>query len=235
MKINILHLVEGARKAQGTAVIIDVFRAFSLACYIFEKGAGRIIPVGDAERAYRLKGSHPDFVLVGERNNKKLPGFDYGNSPYEIRHADLSGKTIIHTTSAGTQGIVNAVKADEILTGSFVNAGAITAYLLSQNPMNISLVCMGYSAKHPVEEDTLCAEYIKQALEGGQADFDSMAEIIRNTSAKRFFVSEHQGHCPREDVDLCLQLNVFPFIIRAIPDNEFGIVLEKMKVVSLSS
>jgi len=231
MKIDILHLIDGARKARGACVIIDVFRAFSLACYIFDKGAARIIPVGDAERAYNLRDGNPDFVLVGERDNRMLPGFDFGNSPHEMRHADLSGKTVIHTTSAGTQGIVNASRADEILTGSFVNAGAIIRHLQQLNPPQVSLVCMGYSAKYPIEEDSLCAEYIKIVLEGGKPDFDSMARLIRNTSAKRFFVPEHQGHCPREDVDLCLTLDAFPFVIRAIPDDAFGIVLEKVDIL----
>ena len=33
MQINILQFVEGAKKAQGIVVIIDVFRAFSFECY----------------------------------------------------------------------------------------------------------------------------------------------------------------------------------------------------------
>ena len=37
MKINILHLIEGAKKAEGLTVIIDVFRAFSLECYLYDK------------------------------------------------------------------------------------------------------------------------------------------------------------------------------------------------------
>ena len=33
MKVEILEFVKGARNAKGVAVIIDVFRAFSVACY----------------------------------------------------------------------------------------------------------------------------------------------------------------------------------------------------------
>ena len=46
MKIEILECIEGAKKAEGLTVIIDVFRAFSLEAYLFSKGALRIIPVG---------------------------------------------------------------------------------------------------------------------------------------------------------------------------------------------
>ena len=43
MKVEILEFVEGARHAQGVTVIIDVFRAFSVACYVADAGAARII------------------------------------------------------------------------------------------------------------------------------------------------------------------------------------------------
>ena len=49
MIIETYHLIEGARQADGLAVIIDVFRAFSLECYLFAAGAGEIRPVGSVE------------------------------------------------------------------------------------------------------------------------------------------------------------------------------------------
>ncbi len=121
MDIDILHLIEGAKQAQGLTVIIDVFRAFSTACYVVQNGAGEIIPVGDIDLAYKLRDENPDYILMGERKGKMLPGFDYGNSPTEIQTVDFSGKTVIQTTSAGTQGFANARNADELITGSFVN------------------------------------------------------------------------------------------------------------------
>ena len=54
-----LHLVDGARQATGLTVIIDVFRAFSTACYTVFQGASRIIPVGDLDLAYELKKKNP--------------------------------------------------------------------------------------------------------------------------------------------------------------------------------
>ena len=81
MKISILHLLEGARKSEGLTVIIDVFRAFSTECYIFDKGADRILPVGDVEQARVLHNEHPDYILVGERQEQKIEGFHFGNSP----------------------------------------------------------------------------------------------------------------------------------------------------------
>jgi 2-phosphosulfolactate phosphatase len=215
MNIEILHLVEGAEKARGLTVVIDVFRAFSLACYMMNQGAEKIIPVNDIETAYRLKAENPDFLLIGERHNKKPPDFDFGNSPYQVREYGFDGKTVIHTTSAGTKGIAHAVFSDEILTGSFVNAGAIIRYIRKKMPQEVSLVCMGYAACRPIEEDSFCAQYIKNALENRDNDFEQMVRTIRNTSGKRFFNDDMQEHCPSEDFYMCLDINRFDFILKA--------------------
>ncbi len=215
MKIDILQLVEGAREARGLTIVIDVFRAFSAACYVMGKGAEEIVSVGGVETAFRLKSEHPDYLLMGERNERMVEGFDYGNSPYQVESIDFTGKTVVQTTSAGTQGLVNAVHADEILTGSFVNADAIVDYIMGQSPVQVSLVCMGYAARHPIEEDSLCAEYIRMKLQGETPDYNEMTETIRQTSGKRFFVAGHQDFAPSTDFYFCLDLNRFDFILKA--------------------
>lgn len=228
MKIEILHMVEGAKRARGLAVIIDVFRAFSLACYLFDRGVEKIIPVGKKEQAFALKESHPGFILIGERDNRKIPGFDFGNSPFQTSGFDFSGKTVVHTTSAGTQGIVNAGDADAVITGSFVNADAIIRYIRTKNPVVVSLVCMGYAASYPAEEDTFCAEYIRNGIRGIPFDFQNALEIIRNTSGKRFFEPANQEFSPKEDFLFCVNLNYFNFVLKADPDERFGMVLRKI-------
>ena len=215
MKIDILQLVKGAREARGLTVVIDVFRAFSAACYVAGNGARQIISVGGVETAFRLKTEQPDYLLMGERNERMVEGFDFGNSPFQVESIDFTEKTVVQTTSAGTQGLVNAVFADEILTGSFVNADAIVNYIISQSPAQVSLVCMGYAARHPIEEDTLCAEYIRMRLLGKTPDYSLMTETIRRTSGKRFFVAGHQDYAPSTDFYLCLDLNHFDFVLKA--------------------
>ena len=128
MKVKIVH---DAKQATGLAIIIDVFRAFTVEPYLIYNGVEKIIPVGDKEIAYDLKEKNKDYILVGERSGVKLPGFDFGNSPSQIKNVDFSNKTVVHTTSCGTQGIVNAINASEIITGSLVNASAIAKYIKS--------------------------------------------------------------------------------------------------------
>jgi len=237
MEVKILQLLEGAKEAVGLTVIIDVFRAFSTTCYAFNAGAVKIIPIGDIEQAYKMKENNPDFILVGERNEQKPPGFDFGNSPSQLLTGNLTGKTIVHTTSSGTQGIANAKNADEIITGSFVNAGAIVNYIQQKQPKNVSLVCMGYACEYPTDEDTLCAEWIKNELEEAPPGlppavgeekpkrFEEMVEIIRHGSGARFFDPEKQSWSPQADFELCLDLNRFGFVLKVEKDG--GVIFLK--------
>ncbi len=218
MEITISHLLEGARQARGLAVIIDVFRAFSLECHLFARGADRVLAVGSLGKAYELKNDVPDAVLVGERKGKPLPGFDCGNSPALIRGTEIEGRTVIHTTSAGTQGIDAASSADEVITGSLVNAAAVAEYIRRSDPSRVSLVCMGLRAKEIAPEDLMCAEYIRSLLLGEPWDenrYESRVDELRRTSGARFFDPSEQDSMPREDFYLCTQRDVFPFIIRA--------------------
>ncbi len=224
MQVEILHLLGGARKAKGLTVVIDVFRAFSTACYASAKGLATIFPVGDINLAYQLKTDFPKAILVGERNERKPEGFNFGNSPAQLLDAEILATTMIHTTSSGTQGIANAVKADEIITGSFVNAGAIVKYIRKQNPEVVSLVCMGYACQYPTDEDTLCGEYIKSTLEGKPNNFAEMVEIIKGGDGARFFDPEKQSWSPQKDFELCLDLNRFDFVLKVEKQGELNVL-----------
>ena len=157
MEIGINHLIEGAKQADGLAVVIDVFRAFSLECWLYAMGAKEIRPVGGIGEALAWREKDPGCVLIGERGGRKLDGFDFGNSPSTVDPEAIRGKRIIHTTSAGTQGVTGAVHAEEILTGSFLNAKAVAAYIRQRNPEKVTLVGMGKAGLEPAEEDELCA------------------------------------------------------------------------------
>ena len=214
MDVQILHMIDGAKKAEGLTVIIDVFRAFSLECYLAAQGAARILPVGSKERAYALRDEHPEYLLVGERHGVMLPGFDYGNSPSQTKGADLSGKTVVHTTSAGTQGVANALRANEILTGSLVNAGAIARYIREKGYERVSLVCMGLEGLEDAPEDLLCGRYIKGLLEGRPLDMEAELRMLReDPTVQRFFDAENQVF-PEEDYWMCTDVDRFDFVLR---------------------
>ncbi len=229
MEINIHHLLEGARQARGLTIVIDVFRAFSTACYACAQGAGPVLPVDTVEEAFRLKTLFPEALLIGERNEQKPAGFDFGNSPTHLLNVNIRGKRIIHTTSSGTRGIVNATSADIILTGSFVNASAIVRYIRKVDPAVLSLVCMGYACEYPTDEDTLCAEYLRNELTGQLNDWESMKKKIKEGSGARFFEEKSQSWAPASDFDLCLQPSKFNFILK-VANEENLVLLEKIVI-----
>jgi 2-phosphosulfolactate phosphatase len=228
MKIEIFEFVDGAKKAKGFTVVIDVFRAFSVACYAFDSGASRIIATGDMSEALRLKKKYKNSVLVGERDEKKIKGFDFGNSPTEIIKANLEGVTVIHTTTAGTSGLVNASGASGLITGSLVNAEAIVRYIRSLSPEHVTLVAMGYRASVSAEEDLLCAQLILKRLQGGEINIEEKISSLRSGSGKRFFDPENIDFSPPTDFFLCTMADRFNFILKA--EKRFDGNIDLMKI-----
>lgn len=230
MNVKILHLIEGAKQATGLTVVIDVFRAYSLEAYLLSNGASRILPLADKDEAYRLKAEHPEYILAGERHGKILEGFDLGNSPSQLSRIDVTGKTVIHTTSAGTQGIANATHADEILGGSLLTAKATAEYILRSGAKDVSLVCMGLEAVAPSQEDTLCAEYIKSLLLNEPFDVQPKIDDLRFTSGAKFFDPAQRDVFPEEDFHLCVQLNKFDFVCRVQEEKDGKKYMRKFSI-----
>lgn len=224
MRIQRLRLLEGARKARGVAVVIDVFRAFTTAAVLLDQGAARIVAVAGLETAYNLKKANPEYVLMGERDFVKQPGFDHGNSPSAILGLDFSGKTVVHTTSAGTQGLVAALGGARVcLTGAFVNASA-TARLVGELAAEgeiVSLVAMGTAGREPSLEDERLAEYLQALLHDKGADAEDIAEGVeeelRHTPPAKKFFDPAADYAPEADFRLCLTPDRYRFAIRAQP------------------
>lgn len=214
MNIRILELIDGAKAAKGLTVIIDVFRAMTVEAYVIQNGAKDLIPIGSLEAAYAYKKDHPDTILIGERGGKICPGFDFGNSPSQVKNFDFTGKTVMHTTSAGTQGVANATNATEMLTGSIVNAKAIAEYIKKSGAEDVSLVCMGLAGVESTREDTLCAEYIKSLVEGNPIDLAPGIEECKLTSGAKFFDPAQNDIFPEADFHLSLEADKFDFVLR---------------------
>ena len=231
MHIKIIHGCRNAGEADGLAVIIDVFRAFSVEAILLQKHAKKIIPVGGLEQAWQLKQQYPAAVLCGERGGAKVEGFDFGNSPSQLEHADLTGKAVIHTTSAGTQGIANAVHAEEILGGCLLNAEATAAYIRKRQPQTVSLVCTLHLQEPETGEDYLCARYLQSLLEDRPlADLQDRIEALKQTTGAKFFDSQQQQVFPEQDFHLCTRVNTVPFFLRLTTDPETGLpVMEKIE------
>ncbi len=216
MKIVTDALIAGARRAEGTVVIIDVFRAFTLEPFVLAGGAASLTAVGEADAAWSLRKEDPSVILIGERHGRRIEGFDYGNSPAAAASNDFRGRRVVHTTSAGTQGLANAVNAQHLLAASLVNASATATWIRRQNPAVVTLVCMGWEGKRNTEEDQLCADYIRSLLEGcGMSDIRKQAEALRCSEGKKFFDPAQAEVFPEADFWLCTDVDRFSFAVRA--------------------
>lgn len=203
MEIVIKSRIQGAKEAEGLAVIFDVFRASNTIIAILGDDARYIIPVETLEEAYKLKKQNKKYLLFGEREGLKAEGCEYSNSPCEASGLKLKGKRIVLTTSAGTRSIINASNADEVIIGSFANASAVIEYIKGKNPSKVSLVAVGTDSTIKAEEDEKCAEYIRMRLLGNEPDFEKIKEkVLKSEGADRLRKLRQD-----DDLDFCLELD----------------------------
>ena len=95
MEISIHSLLESATRATGTVAVIDIFRAFTTAAVALANGASSIVMVRSVEEALALRDAGIGRICIGEVGGKAPPGFDFGNSPFEVSGVDSRGQTII--------------------------------------------------------------------------------------------------------------------------------------------
>ena len=202
MIVRRLSGLDGARQAVGTAVIIDVFRAFTTAAFCIAAGAREVMFVGDHAEALALKANDQELFLTGEIGGRPIQGFDIGNSPSKIVDLDLRGRRVVQRTSAGTQGVVAALSATEVVLGSLVIAGATARYVRGRDP--ISLVAMGTAGGDDHGEDEICAAYLEQLVLGAAPP---RPEIALAPAA------EWPDWFPRRDAELALEVDRFDFAL----------------------
>src|SRR6266436_132231 len=220
MKISIQSLLEGAARGNGTVGIIDLFRAFTTAAVALANGASRIIMVATVEEALALRGAGTGQVCMGEVSGRAPPGFDFGNSPFEVSKVDFQGKTIIQRTSAGTQGIVVAAhRAERLYASSLVTADATVRAMLAALPDQITLVAMGDNGIHRTDEDEVCAIHLRNRLEGRPSDSEAVSRLIMTGGEVSRFHDPARPYLHREDIEIALDIDRYDFAIRVWIEN----------------
>jgi 2-phosphosulfolactate phosphatase len=202
--------LEDCHTAKGVVVVIDVLRAFSTAAYAFSRGAKEVILVSTVEEALSLKSSISPSKAMGEVQGLCPPGFDFGNSPTYINEADLSGITMIHRTSAGTQGVVRSQGAEVMLAASFVVANATVRYLSNLATPAVTFVITGKSYNGG-DEDIACAEYLEELLRGNQPEAKLFLKRVFESKDAFPHLNPEQRAFPRSDLDYCTRVDQFDF------------------------
>ena len=148
-----------------TVAVIDVLRVCTTIAYAMSRGCETIIPVQSVEAATNLAASLDKAVtlLGGEKEGKRIDGFNLGNSPSEYSAELVKGKTIILATTNGTGAISRSQAAKEVLIGSFVNMSSVVDYAQKEAIDRLTIVCAGKQGKFALE-DAVCAGMLIERL-----------------------------------------------------------------------
>ena len=214
MEISLGSLKRGAEEAQGTTIIIDVFRAFTTAAIAFDRGAKEIVLFADPNDALDLHRKGVGDYLMGEVSGKKPDGFHFGNSPHEISDVDMTGKTLIQSTRAGTVGVEAATNAAEVFLGSFVVAQATVDAIRKESPSLVSIIAMGDQGVVRADEDEQCGIYLRNIMEERKPDFNAVKSLIMTGGATQKFFDTEQPQYHPEDVTLALQADRYSFAMK---------------------
>ena len=170
-----ISIISTAQQAQGidfrgkTAIVIDVLRATSVITTALENGTKEVIPVKTIEECQHLYAQLDSTTTLrgGERNALKIESFELGNSPLEYKKKSVEGKTVILTTTNGTNAINNIQGADEVVLACFRNAEAVVHHLVETSHCgvftNIAIVCAGTAGRFSLD-DGLCAGMLIELL-----------------------------------------------------------------------
>ena len=214
MEIRIESLIEGARRARGTVVIVDVFRAFTTAAIALARGARQIVMVAELDEALALQEGGVGEICVGEVNGIRPEGFDFGNSPFEMTQASLEGKVVIQSTRAGTTGVTAATQAEAVYGASFVVANATARAVLEDSPSYVTVVAMGWNARVRTDEDEQCALYLRNRMQGRRPDPQAVRKLVLESGEVPKFRDAKQPHFHPEDLDIALEMNRYDFAVR---------------------
>jgi len=214
--------VRGARAAareEAAVVVVDAFRASTTIAVLVSRGA-LVVPLASIEEAATYPGV--DY-RIGERGGAKVQGFDFGNSPTEIRAAGLKrGATVVLSTTNGTRVVEAARRAPAILAGAFVNAHAVAdALAAGANGARFAVIGCGWKGRRASEDESAAGAILHLLREKG-AELDERAEravelyltrpeetLRRNSAARRL---KRLGY--EKDLDFCLAENTVPVVPR---------------------
>lgn len=154
-------------------VVTDVFRATTAICTAFENGVDRIIPVASLNEAesYKCEG----YLIAAERDGIKPPFADFGNSPYNFMRENIKDKTIVYSTTNGTQAIKKAADAKMVVIAAFINISAVADLLVKLNE-DVIVLCAGWKDRFSLEDSVFCGALSEMIIKSGK--FSSKCDSV---------------------------------------------------------
>jgi len=117
--------------AGAGAVVIDAIRATTTIVAALSAGCREVAPCRTAEevRAEAARRPPGSVVTAGERLGVRIEGLDYNNSPSVMTPENVGGRTLLLTTTNGTQAILDAMAAETVLIAALPNRRAVARRL----------------------------------------------------------------------------------------------------------
>jgi 2-phosphosulfolactate phosphatase len=208
MRVSI-HSLE-AHQRDDVVIVIDVFRAFTTTSVALEAGASEVLFVEDPETALALRAAGRVEFSLGERGGRRVEGFDYGNSPAQLRAAPLAGARLALTTSNGTRGLLEAARAGagRIFAAALVNAGATARAVAALSPPSVGIVAMGRHGTRRTDEDELCALLLRARLEGRQPDPRALSTLLESLAPAPDPALMREGHYHPDDRQIAMTVDL---------------------------
>ncbi len=147
----------GLALADRAAVVVDVLRATTTVVAACAAGCARIVPVADRDAALAAAAGYAvgDVLLAGERGGRTIAGFHLGNSPLEFVAERVAGRTLIFTTTNGTEAMLHAGRAAAAAAAALVNVTAAARWAIEQD-RDLTVLCAGERGAFSLE-DAVCA------------------------------------------------------------------------------
>ena len=216
---DLMHLYNVQDK---TVVVVDILRATSCMTTAFAHGIESIAPFEKLEDCLAMKAK--GYFTAGERDGKKVDGFDLGNSPFEYMNPELKGKKIAFTTTNGTQAIAKSEGAREIIIGSFLNLSAVMEHITASEN-NVLVVCAGWKGKVNLEDTLFAGALVEKLKNHIEPDCDAplaaqnLYNMAKSDMVKFLSTSSHVKRLARlnikKDIEFCLrpdQYQVVPIL-----------------------
>ena len=139
----LLSLSEVRRRDPQRAIVValDILRASTTIVTAIRNGCVEIVPVASVEEAREISRLRQGVLLCGEREGRRIDGFDLGNSPLEYTRESVSGRSLVLTTTNGTAAL-SRYRAFERLVG-LCNLHSVVRHLLTCRDRDVLLVCAG--------------------------------------------------------------------------------------------
>jgi len=148
-------------------IVVDVLRATSTITQALAHGYERVLCCEEVEHAREVAAAVPGARLAGERRTVRIEGFDFGNSPAELRSRPPA-ETLVLTTTNGTKLLLAAAgRCERVLVGSLLNLSAVAA--AAREADEVVIMCAGVRGELTVD-DAYCAGRIAEAIGGEHHD-----------------------------------------------------------------